>query len=474
MEPWGLYALYCCQHRSQISFSVHACCVMPAVATILTGGTLMKSIRIFGLAAALLALVSTSAWADYLNVARNATIRAKASSSSTILSYPAIGSHLELLDDGTQKNGYYHVVLPASSKKGWIYRTLVSVKPGDIPTSAAATPNPPASNPPTTASGADTMTAHYINMGQGNATLLEFSCGAVLVDAGGEGQATTDGLIAYLNAFFARRTDLHNTISTIFITHTHIDHNTALRAVVEHFTVNNYVYNGHLVGSGKVAANWMVDHANENGRHIKIETVTGADISGTSGLTDGTIDPMQCAGTDPGITILGGPLAQNPGWEPGKWENNSSLVIRVDFGKSSYIFPGDEQVEAIDALVAKYAGTDKLRIGVYEVGHHGAENGTTADQLRAFTPQLAVISAGVPTVQKPFTTWAYGHPRKVAVDLLNAAISRARPPKQVVVAPAAKTFITVEEHQAVYSTSWDGNVDVTADAAGNYTVTTEH
>jgi competence protein ComEC len=441
----------------------------------------MKSLRAIGMLAIVCLAISTAAWADYLTVERAANIRAKPTTNSQILFHPPVGANLELLDNGNQKGGYYHTVDPNSARKGWIYRTLVSVQSGTIPstTPPASAPDssPPPTTPPTVPSaptiGSDTMTAHYINMGQGNATLLEFSCGAVLVDAGGEGSTTTDGLIDYLQTFFARRTDLHNAIATIFITHTHIDHNAALRAVVEHFTVNNYVFNGHLTGSGHVAANWMVDHANDNGRNIKIEKFAGADINGTTGLTDAVIDPVQCPGTDPTITLLAGPLAENPGWDSSKWENNSSLVIRVDFGKSSFIFPGDEQIEAIDALLAKYAGTDELHVGVYEVGHHGAENGTEADQLRVFSPQLAVISAGVPTVHKPFTTWQYGHPRKVTVDLLNGAITRTRASKQVLVAPAAKTFITVEEHQAVYSTSWDGNVDVMADAAGNYTVTTE-
>jgi competence protein ComEC len=72
------------------------------------------------------------------------------------------------------------------------------------------------------------MQLHFIDVGQGAATLLEFSCGAVLIDTGGERQpsdhrgsgcpradhvppATYDGsaqLLAYLHAFFARRPDL--------------------------------------------------------------------------------------------------------------------------------------------------------------------------------------------------------------------------------------------------------------------------
>ena len=56
-----------------------------------------------------------------------------------------------------------------------------------------------------------TMRLHFIDVGQGDATLVEFPCGAMLVDTGAEQNAEFDGvaqLESYLEAFFARRTDL--------------------------------------------------------------------------------------------------------------------------------------------------------------------------------------------------------------------------------------------------------------------------
>ena len=88
------------------------------------------------------------------------------------------------------------------------------------------------------------MTAHFINVGQGDATLLEFTCGAVLIDAGGQDGESDAHLIEYLQAFFDRRTDLNNTIDLVIITHPHIDHNRALDEVVNTFTVKRYIDNG--------------------------------------------------------------------------------------------------------------------------------------------------------------------------------------------------------------------------------------
>jgi len=75
------------------------------------------------------------------------------------------------------------------------------------------------------------MTAHFINIGQGESVLLEFPCGAMLIDAGAQDAAARTRLVAYLNKFFTRRADLHRTINTILLTHDHIDHDAALRTV---------------------------------------------------------------------------------------------------------------------------------------------------------------------------------------------------------------------------------------------------
>jgi competence protein ComEC len=71
-----------------------------------------------------------------------------------------------------------------------------------------------------------------------------------MVDAGGRNQPSVDHLISYLEAFFARRADLHRKLNAIFVTHTHIDHDGALERVAGTFDVGGYVYNSLLNGSG--------------------------------------------------------------------------------------------------------------------------------------------------------------------------------------------------------------------------------
>src|SRR5262249_23068560 len=111
-----------------------------------------------------------------------------------------------------------------------------------------------------------------------------------------------------------------------------------------------------------------------------------------AGLTDDTIDPIRCPDVDPAIRVLWGRVDPAPGWHPHylrtnplNTENNPSVVVRVDFGRASFLFPGDLEEAAIGDLVHDYAGSGLLDVDVYKVGHHGSRNGTTAAELALMT-----------------------------------------------------------------------------------------
>lgn len=99
------------------------------------------------------------------------------------------------------------------------------------------------------------MRVHLIDVGQGAATLFEFSCGAILVDTGGESNKkfnSNERLMAYLEAFFKRRSDLNGTLDLLLITHPHIDHARGAKSVWEAYKVKNVVTDGLTTGSGGV------------------------------------------------------------------------------------------------------------------------------------------------------------------------------------------------------------------------------
>jgi competence protein ComEC len=408
-------------------------------------------------------LQSAAAYAQDVTVKRNVTIREAPDRHSDTVKYPAIGESLTLLDNGSKTKGYYHVRL-SDGRTGWVYYSYVT-RPGQLAAAPAFAPG-------------DVAIAHFIDMDQGNATLLEFPCGAILIDAGGRDTAAGDHLIAYLNAFFARRTDLHRHLAAVFVTHTHVDHNRALRRVGEAFSIDGYVHNGILSGSGRANATWManfvVTHAPAIPSVAVDDGVIGA--AGPNGLAGPVVDPLACPRVDPDIRVLSGSYRDNPGWPDGEFDNgnNHSLVIRVTYGKAKFLFTGDLEEPAIETLLAKYQSSPLLDVDVYEVGHHGSANGTTPALLTAMSPDIAVISMGNSAIHEQWSAWAYGHPRRSAVVMISQAVSRARPASEVLVADGVKHFTPFTLTKAVYGTGWNGDIDIRATPDGTLTVQTSH
>lgn len=283
------------------------------------------------------------------------------------------------------------------------------------------------------------MRVHLINVGQGCATLIEFPCAAILVDAGGESNPSfqsNDSLKAYLDNFFDRRSDLNRTLSCFYLTHPHIDHTRGVSSILQSYTIKNAVTDGLEEGSGKfgqiklhrAAEDAQATPSTED--DIGFDAVTTDEI-GTGGLTDGVIDAVHCSGTDPVIKVLWGASPSMPsGWNSTVFgnPNNHSLVIRVEYGASSVLITGDLQDEAQHSLVQKYAGTHLLDADIYVVGHHGSRNGSSTELLDQITPQMALIGVGSLDHQVAFTAWDFGHPNKGILDRLQATLTATRPP----------------------------------------------
>src|SRR5688572_3932221 len=249
------------------------------------------------------------------------------------------------------------------------------------------------------------MVIHCIDVGQADATLLEFPCGVILIDAGAQDDDAVAYLLNYLERFFMGRPDLNRTIEAVVVTHNHIDHTRALKEVVERFVVRRYIDNGQITGRGTEDPRWVRANAQTDGRNVAV-TEIGQDqiaalLPARAGLTGPGIDPLSCDLCDPRILILSARYDDNPGWPEGDFDNKNvhSLVVRVDFGAASALFTGDLESSGIQTLLEAYAGTPMLDVDLWHVGHHGSHNATTAALLDVLTLKAAVISVG---------KWDYG------------------------------------------------------------------
>jgi competence protein ComEC len=389
--------------------------------------------------------------------------------------------------DGARQKTESSRTAPAPARPGAAARKVLSPPVGGFVI-------PQLSGLPDSRADADTMVAHFIDVGQGDATLLEFQCGAILVDTGGEKTDSVSGrerLVTYLEEFFQRRSDLSRTLNLVVLSHPHLDHTDGVAGILDMnpaVVILNVLDNGTRDrGSGISGQKKLQQYARDN--DIGYVGLAEADITTLAGVTNEVIDPpMECgggpAGVDPVVTALWGRVDLDAGWANDA--NNDSVVLRVDFGESSFLFMGDMEAQGIDQLLDSYADDPGiLDSDVLKVGHHGSHNGTTSRLVATVKPEIAIAQSGDSRdSHAQFSAWAFGHPHRDAVNLLRKpaqGVGQAREAKYVRVGirgrnpstGAPPQFTNIKLTRAVYNNGWDGNVAVTAKADGTMRVQVE-
>jgi competence protein ComEC len=313
------------------------------------------------------------------------------------------------------------------------------------------------------------MSAHYINVGQADSILLEFKNAAILIDAGGEATGDTrdrDHLIDYLKKFFARRTDLKRTLLAVIISHPHLDHTKNLVPVLQAFPVKNFIDGGNLRGSGFPQLRSARTFAKTHG--IRYRPITDKQIEnlGNKGMP---LFENILKTSDVEMKLLDASRTCENG-------NNDSLIVRVKYKEASYLFSGDAETESdpvceaeVPMLVDFYNGTGLVDVDVYKVGHHGSANGTDEDLMKAMSPQISIISAGIHTQHEPgkFHAFQFGHPRENIVALLETFTTKKRDPVNVYTMPRVKKLkLNRRIEKAIYCTCWDGDIVVSTNESG--------
>lgn len=210
------------------------------------------------------------------------------------------------------------------------------------------------------------VSAHYVDIGQGDSILIEMKSAAILVDAGGEDTGDTsdrDHLVEYLHTFFARRTDLNKTLYSVSVSHPHLDHTKNLMAVMENFTVLNLVDGGNKTGSGISQLNKARRFVTEN--DILYNRIDDAEI-GRSGYTTSHLRALKRSASEADVRFLAGSRGC-------KNANNDSLVVLLRYHDASYLFVGDAEIEndsicraEVPELIDFYMRNKLLDVDVYK------------------------------------------------------------------------------------------------------------
>lgn len=192
--------------------------------------------------------------------------------------------------------------------------------------------------------------------------------GVIVIDGGVAGDAS------YLKAFIKR---LGSHVEAWFITHPHIDHCSALAAILSD-------PDGILVGrmyASLPSVEWV--HENEPGGSSVLRAFNQA--TSEAGKCVNELVPGELLTFDEVcIEVL---AVKNPEIRANAL-NNSSVVLRVSDPRKSVLFLGDLGPEAGEKLLAsKYA--KRLRADYVQMAHHG-QNGVTEDFYKAVSPSYCL------------------------------------------------------------------------------------
>ena len=228
------------------------------------------------------------------------------------------------------------------------------------------------------------MRIHFLDVGQGDCSVIELPDGKVaLIDGGDATERTTERVLRYLNALNIK------TIDYLIVTHTDGDHCGALRAVVQQKRVlNAYLPATYPENEGSTYAAFYQELLEEDCNFTYAER--RVDMSG-----DGYV-----------FTFLYpyGEDTENPNYYDGK-----SSVVWLDYMGTSAIFMGDETAETEAQLIREdeeglldILGVDLSSTEIVKVGHHGSAYSTSLEFLQYLHAGVAVVSCGA---NNP-----YGHP----------------------------------------------------------------
>jgi len=89
--------------------------------------------------------------------------------------------------------------------------------------------------------------------------------------------------------------------------------------------------------------------------------------------------------------------------------NDDSILLRIEYGATSFLFTGDAEIPEEQEVLAEYA--DALRSTVLKVGHHGSSSSSCAEFLEKVHPEIALIGTGAAN--------SYGHPAAEVLGTLH-------------------------------------------------------
>ena len=237
--------------------------------------------------------------------------------------------------------------------------------------------------PETTATAAPVsgsgLTVHFIDVGQADCALLECDGAYMIIDGGNreDGQL----VVSYLEQQGVEA------LEAVVCTHAHEDHVGGLPSVLAVYPTAA-VYAPTKTYSSSVFDKFVY-YTDQQGLEITIPEPGDAFTLGSANIT--VLGPTQSY-ADP---------------------NNTSIVLKVEYGDTSFLFTGDMETTAENDMLDYWGSRVDWNADVLKVGHHGSNTSTGYRFLNEVDPTYGVISVGKDN--------SYGHPHEEPMSRLNQA-----------------------------------------------------
>ena len=216
------------------------------------------------------------------------------------------------------------------------------------------------------------LEVHFLDVGQGEAILVEGPSGAkILIDGGKNRQALSE--LGKIMRFGDR------TIDILIATHPDLDHIGGLPEVVERYKVGAYL-------------------------EPEVNTMSEVDLVLEKRLLEKAVPKLYARrgivinlGRDAKLSIL------FPNQDVSSWDtNDASVIAKLTYGEHSFLFTGDAELKT--EVLLNELDKDRLKATVLKAGHHGSRTSTHTFFASLVSPEYAVISAGKDNT--------YGHPHQ--------------------------------------------------------------
>ncbi|MFH5802038.1 lamin tail domain-containing protein [Haladaptatus sp. CMAA 1911] len=246
--------------------------------------------------------------------------------------------------------------------------------------------NSPATSSTTYTSSPGSLEVHFINVGQSASTLIVSPTGETMLIDSGDWRDDGETVLQYLKQHHITRID------HLVTSHADADHIGGNAAIIDYYETQangiGAVYDPGIASSSSTYQRYL--DAVERHSVTLYKTQAGDNIK----FEDAT------------VRVLAPPAS----YLANKERNENSIVLKVTYGKTSFLLPGDAAQQEEQYMIEHHRSA--LNSTVLYAGHHGSRSSSSDEFLDVVTPQIAVISSAYDS--------QYGHPHEETLNRLAA------------------------------------------------------